>query len=365
MTKINSWRRVVTWGYREPDWTIVEEVQYIPDVVDTVVANNTTTDNTQSTKSGTKIFSPMEEFQLQAEGYNALWDNAMSRVYWDMANDLGQYSSYANTTLWAYDSLLKFISWNEAKLQKAAWKLYGELAGDIRDQKDYVYNMFGPNWTLTKEVNTYYDDLWNYLSTDAWRQAAKIAAQWMHSWASLWAIRAQQNEAYNQSFARYVQAKEQEINAKQQIATNLINFMSTLRREYWDTTNQYIIEMYKRANDLYNTVASSAMTDLSNYNKLRLSWGWWGSSSSLSSVWLDPRDNKETSEDDDSKNPGGWMTKTEAEAQLWQATPWGEAWSKASNTDWLHRAQYAIPWWNWVVAAGDIENLIRWNKNNG
>lgn len=308
MTKINSGRPVVIWWYMSPNGEIVEEVKYIPST-----ATWNTTTSSQSSKKDT-TFSPMEEFQFQSEGYGVLWDNAMSKVYWDLANNLGQYSSYANSTLWAYDNLLNFISGNEKKLQSAAWKLYGELTNDIRDQKDYVYSMFGPNWVLTKEVNTYYDDLWNYLATDAWKQAAKIAAQWMHSWASLWAIRAQQNEAYNQSFAKYVQAKEQEINAKQQIATNLINFMSTLRREYWDTTNQYIIELYKRANDLYNNVASSAMTDLNNYNKLRLSWGWWGwSSSSLSSVWLDPRGNEET----DSKNSGGWINKSQATDKLW------------------------------------------------
>ena len=106
-------------------------------------------------------------------------------------------------------------------------------------------------------MNSYYDDLWNYLATDAWRQAANIAAQWMHSWASLWAIRAQQNEAYNESFGRYVQAKEQEINAKQQIASNLINYMSALRQEYWDTTNQYIISQYQRANDMLNSLSQN------------------------------------------------------------------------------------------------------------
>ena len=121
----------------------------------------------------------------------------------------------------------------------------------------------------------------NYLQTDAWRQAATIAAQWQHSGASLGAIRAQQSEAYNESFNRYVKAKEQQINAKQQLASNLLNYMSTLRKEYWDTTNQYIIEMYKRANDMYNAVAQSAAADVIQYNNLLATpKSSWGSSSS-------------------------------------------------------------------------------------
>lgn len=223
-------------------------------------------------------FSLAETYTLQSQGYSNLWDNVMAQAYWDLANSAGVYSSAANATLWGYDNLLNYISWNEGRLQGVAWKLYNDLVNDINTQRTYVYDMFWPEGSLTQEVNKYYDDLWNYLATDAWRQAAIIAAQWQHSGASLWAIRAQQNEAYNESFARYVQAKEQQINAKQQIASNLINFMSTLRREYGDTTNQYIIELYKRANDLYNTVAQSAMQDMDSYNKLRFSSRWWNSS---------------------------------------------------------------------------------------
>ena len=237
-------------------------------------------------------FSPAETYALKAQGYSNLWDTPMATVYWDLANQLWQYSGYAKTAVWAYDNLLKYIAWNESKLQNVAWGLYNELINDINNQRTYVYDMFWPEWTLTKEVDKYYDDLWNYLATDAWRQAAIIAAQWQHSWASLWAIRAQQNEAYNQSFQRYVQAKEQQINAKQQIASNLINFMSTLRQEYWNSTNQYIIEVYKRAYDLYNTVASSLGSDMMSLNQLRAaSWSWSSSSTdamlkALANLWL-------------------------------------------------------------------------------
>ncbi len=221
-------------------------------------------------------FSKADAYGLQAQWYANQWNNALAQAYWDIANNLWNYSNFANTSLGTMDALLNYIRANESWLQWKAWTLYNTLAWDIQNQRDYVMNTFGPEWTLTKEVNAYYDDLWNYLATDAWRQAANIAAQWTHSWASLGSIRAQQNEAYNESFNRYIQAKEQQINAKQNIAANLVNFMTSLRQEYWDTTNQYIIDLYKRANDLYNTVAQSAASDLDNYNMLRLqaSGGW-------------------------------------------------------------------------------------------
>lgn len=221
-------------------------------------------------------FSPEETYAIQAQWYANAWDNAMANAFWWLANDLGKYSTFANTSLGTADALLKYLQENESWLQRTAWNLYNQLTGDIQNQRDYIWSTFWPEGTLTQEVNKYYDDLWNYLATDAGRQAANIAAQWMHSGASLGSIRAQQNEAYNESFNRYVQAKEQEINAKQQIATNLINYMSTLRKEYWDTTNQYIIELYKRANDMYNAVAQSAAQDIDQYNMLRAqaTWTW-------------------------------------------------------------------------------------------
>lgn len=227
-------------------------------------------------------FPRAEAYWLQAQWYANQWNQAMANAYGNIANNLWRYSNFANTSLNSYDALLNYLQQNETWLQNVAWKTYNTLVGDIQNQRDYINRMFGPDGELTREVNTYYDDLWNYLATDAGRQAANIAAQWMHSWASLWAIRAQQNEAYNQSFWRYIQAKEQQINAKQQIASNLINYMSTLRQEYWDTTNQYIIELYKRANDMYNSVAQSAMNDINQYNKLRASGA---GASTPSTVW--------------------------------------------------------------------------------
>lgn len=274
---VNNWRYVVTWGYMTPNGTIVEEKQYVPWTTTSSVRTATPWANVpqtnvaqpiNGTQTASTYFPRAEAYGLQAQWYANQWNNAMANAYSNIANNLGRYSTFANNALNNYDSLLNYIQNNERGLQNVAGQTYNTLVWDIQNQRDYINRTFWPEWTLTQEVNRYYDDLWNYLATDAGRQAANIAAQWMHSWASLWAIRAQQNEAYNESFGRYVQAKEQEINAKQQIASNLINYMSALRQEYWDTTNQYVIDLYKRANDLYNQVAASARQDLNQYNQL-------------------------------------------------------------------------------------------------
>lgn len=275
---VNTWRPVLTqyWPGASQNTTPTKKITPVSTndgVLTKYRPGATNNEVTQQTWQATP-FSNEDVYRLQSQWYLDSWDNSLAQAYWDIANNLWAYSNFANNSLGSYDALLNYIKWNEQWLQNVAWNLYNNLVGDIQSQRDYINEMFWPNGQLTREVNTYYDDLWNYLATDAWRQAAEIAAQWMHSWASLWAIRAQQNQAYNESFGRYIQAKEQQINAKQQLASNLINYMSTLRQEYWDTTNQYIIELYKRANDMYNTIAQSAASDLREYNNLRLSrWG--------------------------------------------------------------------------------------------
>lgn len=367
--------RTVIWGYIAPNWAVVEEIQYSPR---SYTVAPPTINNRDGSENKTKAFSSAEAYKLMSDGYANMWDNVMATMYWDLANELWQFSGYANTAIWAYDNLLDFIAWNENRLQGVAGATYNKIVNDIKSQKDYVYDMFWPNGKLTKEVDSYYDDLWNYLATDAWRQAATIAAQWMHSWASLWAIRAQQNEAYNQSFARYVQAKEQQINAKQSIASNLINFMSTLRKEYWDTTNQYIIEIYKRAYDLYNKVAFSVISDIDSYNKLRYSSSWGGSWSSLDDllkklVDIDLTWKQDANENSNSK--GGWIVNSESKGtgssseagsssaadKLW-LTP--TKWSKASNVDYVggfikNNPMYLM-WYAYPKAIWDVAKNI-WN----
>ena len=315
----NRWR--VIWGYMDANGNIVEEyANPAQEMYDYIHWNETefhpswreepTTNISIDSIIPSNAFSNYDTYNLQAQGYANQWDNAMANAYGWIANNLWRYSSFANNSLNAADALLNYVKQNEAWLQWAARWAYNTILWDLQNQRDYINSTFWPEWSLTKEVNTYYDDLWNYLATDAWRQAARIAAQWVHSWASLWSIRAQQNEAYNESFWRYIQAKEQQINAKLNIATNLINFMTNLRKEYWDTTNQYVIDLYKRANDLYNTIAQNTASDIDNYNKALATptsgWGsWWWTSSTTNIL---NRYNQ-------LKN--AWMTDDQIMAQLW------------------------------------------------
>lgn len=228
----------------------------------------------------TPVFSPAETYKLRADWYYNLGDKNLWDAYSALWRDSNAYSNTASQINDFYWALANDIIARESGLAWVKSELADKLINDMANNRQYVMDMFWPNWTLTNEINKYYDDLWNYLATDAGRQAATIAAQWMHSWASLWAIRAQQNQAYNESFGRYIQAKEQEINAKQQIAANLINYMSTLRKEYWDTTNQYIISQYQRANDLLESVSKSIADNNAQLASLRLTNSTKGSSSS-------------------------------------------------------------------------------------
>lgn len=282
---VNNWRQLIG-GYMTPSWEIVEERVDTPGWAVSNTARPTVaaqpsnkpsfnesmgTNNNQTSPA----FSNAEVFWLQSQWYRNIGDNAMANAYNALWTWSDAYSKTANQLNTFYNALANDISNRENQLWQAKYALANQLNADLLNTRNYVNQMFGPNWTLTKEINTYYDDLWNYLSTEAGRQAANIAAQWVHSGASLWAIRAQQNAAYNEAFGRYVQAKEQEINAKQQIAANLINYMSTLRQEYWDTTNQYIIQQYQRANDLLNWLSQSiAASNIELLNARRASsWG--------------------------------------------------------------------------------------------
>ena len=276
---INNWRSTTTT--REPDYIISQ--------MDSLLSGEKTPaqiraeDGISWTNYTPSVnFSPADVYNMQAQWYYNIGDTALWDAYSSLWSWSNAYSNTANQINNFYNQLAQDVSSREAWLASAKYDLANQLNQDLLSTRDYVMNMFWPNWVLTQEVNKYYDDLWNYLSTEAWRQAANIAAQWVHSWASLWAIRAQQNEAYNEAFSRYVQAKEQEINAKQAIAWNLINYMSTLRKEYWDTTNQYIIQQYERANELLNNLSSSIASsniELANA-KLSAATRWSGTSSS-------------------------------------------------------------------------------------
>lgn len=264
-TLFNSWNGVNNW---QIDLTPVETVQ---------------------------PFSTQDILKQRQQAYTNLWDTNLANIYWNLWNEADAYSNTANQIWGFYNALAQDVANREQWLADAKYNVANQLNQDLLNQRNYAMSMFWPQWQLTTEINKYYDDLWNYLASDAGRQMANIAAQWVHSWASLWAIRAQQNEAYNQSFARYVQAKEQEINAKTNVANQLMNYMSALRKEYWDTTNEYIINQYQRANDLLNNLSTSLAKDNIDLANLRLStrlsgsgsWGWWSSSAGTPSTPVD------------------------------------------------------------------------------
>lgn len=289
---------------------------------------NSTTTPTSYTNTTYQPFSTLDSLNMQAKAWE--WtDTDIASAYKNLANWLGNYSNTANTIADFYNTAAKQIANREWAYANASFQLADQLNNDLANQRDYIWATFWPEGSLTTEMNKYYDDMWNYLASEWGRQMAKVAAQWIHSWASLGLLRAQENEAYNNAFANYLKVKEQEINAKQQIQAQLIDYMTKLRQEYGNTTNQYILAQYQRANDLLNKLD----TDLaSQYTTLWLYkiQGGWGSSS-----WA-----------------GAWTS------WAWTYTAWG-AWAWA----WTN--------WAWVstTAANDTTNWQGWaitsSANNG
>ena len=259
--------------------------------------------NTQSTVQ-TNPFSNADVYRLQSQWYYDQWNTALWDAYKALRSWSDAFSNVANQINDFYSQLWQDVYKREMALAWEKQALADRLLQDMWQTRQYALDMFWPNGQLTREVNRYYDDLWNYLATDAWRQAAEIAAQWMHSWASLWAIRAQQNELKHPiwqlfknlsaifgvalcSAGVFLLFLEQEINAKQQIASNLINYMSTLRQEYWDTTNQYVIQQYQRANDLLNSISQSIAGNNIQLAQAKLNsiLGWSSTSYSYDIYW--------------------------------------------------------------------------------
>ena len=239
---------------------------------------NTIPQSTAYSQNNLQPFSTLDNLNIQSQAW-ANTDPNLASAYQNLASGLWSYSNVANQIWDFYNTAANQISQRESDYANAQYQLANQLNQDLANQRDYIYSVFWPQWTLTSEINKYYDDMWNYLASEWGRQMANVAAQGIHSWASLWLLRAQQNEAYNQAFENYLKVKEQEINAKQQIQSQLINYMTQLRQEYGNTTNQYILSQYQRANDLLNSLTS----DLNNqYTNLALARAQNSSSSSSS-----------------------------------------------------------------------------------
>lgn len=299
---VNSWwgRYVVIWWYMDPSGKIIEETQWVPD---TTISTTTSTmiphswtPTLQWTTSGTTkvaqvpygsngVVSPMSTSDVLWARYQAAYNSGntnLADAYKTLNQENTSYNKVANQIADYYNALANDVAQREQWLADAKYDVASKLFNDMASQRDYVYGLYGPEGSLTKAINTYYDDMGDYLASEAGREMAYADALWVQSWASLWMMRAQRNQAYNEAFQKSIQIMQAELEAKQSIAQNLINFMTNLRQEYWDTANTYIISQYQRANDLLNTISESIASTSSNIAMARLSW--WGSSSSK---WTD------------------------------------------------------------------------------
>lgn len=312
-TPTENWRYVVIWWYMDPSGKIVEETQWVPNATPSTSTSSTYVQTPHGgtpvlqwaagwatsvaqvpyRSSGNSIVSPMSTADVLWARYQAAYNSGntnLANAYKTLNQENTSYNRVANQIADYYNALANDVAQREQWLADAKYDVANKLFGDMASQRDYVYGLYGPQWTFTKEINTYYDDLWDYLASEAGREMAYADAMWAQSWASLWMMRAQRNQAYNEAFQRSLQVMQQELEAKQSIAQNLINFMTNLRQEYWDTANTYIISQYERANNLLNTISENIANQSSQMAQYRLTtWGSWGWSSSQESglTWDD------------------------------------------------------------------------------
>ena len=201
-------------------------------------------------------FSVADTLRQRADGYQAQGLEWLANSYRTLNRENNIYNNTANKIADYYSALANDINSRENALAQRKESLANQLSQDIANQRQYVMDYFGPNWIFTNEVNKFYDENGNYLASEAGRQMAMANAEWIQSGASLWAQRAARNEAYNNAFQNYLKVKEQEISAKMNIQTQLINYMKALREEYGNTQNAYVISQYQRANDLLNALST-------------------------------------------------------------------------------------------------------------
>ncbi len=202
-------------------------------------------------------FSVADTLAQRAQWYQAQGLEWLANSFRTLNRENNIYNNTANKITDYYTALANDINSRENALAQRKESLANQLSQDIANQRQYVMDYFGPNWFFTNEVNKFYDENGNYLASEAGRQMAMANAEGIQSWASLWAQRAARNEAYNNAFQNYLKVKEQEIAAKTSIAQQLVNYMTALRQEYWETQNAYVISQYQRANDLLNDLSKN------------------------------------------------------------------------------------------------------------
>lgn len=340
--------RGILWGTNQYSWgfsTWDEALKRVTDIVNGTypVDNTPVTTSPQITP-----FSTLDNLNMQSQAWANTNPN-VANAYQNLANWLWSYSNVANQIWDFYNTAANQIADREANYAQAQYNLANQLNNDIANQRNYIMWMFWPEWTLTQEINKYYDDMWNYLASEGWRQMANVAAQGIHSGASLGLLRAQQNEAYNNAFQNYLKVKEQEINAKQSIQAQLIDYMTKLRQEYGNTTNQYILWQYQRANDLLNSLDADLKNQYTNLALARLqgSWSWWGSSNDSLNAFLqslvawNSSDSVNNLDTNNQNNNWVWWYISTSEWK-WKSNVW-TSWSNSQDVwPWLSKIWYKI-----------------------
>lgn len=239
--------------------------------------------------------------QSMLQNYSDYYQNQNPRIadiYWWLAKNAGIWGDTQRNILNRYDALANDVNTRQSYITDMSGAYGNDLLNDINNQRDYIYSLYWPNGSITNEVNDYYSWLANAISWDTWRQLAQNDVNARDIGMSVWANRNTQNDIYNEWYQRMLQAKEQDINAKNNIIAALQQYTTNLRQEYWNTADQFIIQKWQQANDLMNNLSSSVaqqMVELENaklqYALTPKGWGGWDSNNlavlqQLGNYWL-------------------------------------------------------------------------------
>lgn len=224
-----------------------------------------------SMDNGMNYIQPQQYFNNYADMYSQS-NPQLSQQYSNLANQAGMWWDTQRSILWWYDQLANDAAMRQQGVTDTSVSLANNLLGDINSQRDYVYSMYWPNGEITNMVNDYYSGLQNAISWDTGRQLAQNDVNAATAGLSLGANRNTQNEIYNEGYERALKAREADINAKQNIIKQLQDYMTNLRKEYGDTTNQYVIEKYQKAADLINQIQSSMTQEMTQVDLSKLNY---------------------------------------------------------------------------------------------
>lgn len=208
--------------------------------------------------------------QSMLQNYSDYYQNQNPRIadiYWWLAKNAGIWGNTQRNILNRYDALANDVNTRQSYITDMSGAYGNDLLNDINNQRDYIYSLYWPNGSITNEVNDYYSWLANAIAWDTWRQLAQNDVNARDIGMSVWANRNTQNDIYNEWYQRMLQAKEQDINAKNNIIAALQQYTTNLRQEYWNTADQFIIQKWQQANDLMNNLSSSVaqqMVELEN-----------------------------------------------------------------------------------------------------